>query len=359
MNTADTYKGESLQKKMARFATHQHAATFQEQFYPGSFCRGLHVVLASREGGDFGPLASLGVPRSSMVGLDRCQSAIQECAAKWSASGVGDDDDITLVHCEDAATELGHINECLGRVKGLTRAPCPVVDCWVERWALRSQYPYVASVFWDFCSHLDKATIDAIAYTWRCLSIGSVLSVGVLKGREKAQAELRVQLAPANRKERRSWRTRMQPSYVSLSEMMRGSRPWNVPLVLDMMRSESGSHARSAASIRHKLMIYALSLADRSAMPTTVGVIEYQSSTKESNGVPMLICSFAKMSLQDGRATPTPKAMKIDDGMALEWRNGELLASDTETAAAVLNVPKATASAWKAHVTRGTYQAAE
>jgi hypothetical protein len=351
---SDTYKGESLQKKAARFETHRANQEWLDRHYPDCFDRGLHVFLASREGGDIGVLKQLGAPLRNLVGIDRDLDAIKACAAKWCRGDGSEEPE--LVHAEDAGNQLAWIRNCLEKAKGLP-APndCGDAECWIERWGRESGYPYITSVFWDFCAHLDKSTIDMFTDTWRRLSYGSVLSVAVLKGREKQQSTHRALQAPlANRKRRRSWRSIHPPSYSVMAEMMSGAREWDVSGVLEMIEQETGDINRTGA--RWLLMQQALWLVDDKSEPAPILVLEYQSSTTTSHGVPMLICSFAKTRLSLGRRpAPPPKIVRLNNGDALAWRNQVLQNVDVDAAADLLNVPRLTAVAWKAHATRGTY----
>ena len=68
----DTYKGESAGKKLARCAFWQRCLFRRPEPRRIAF-------LASREGGDVGTLSALGVPISSMVGIERNEEAASQC----------------------------------------------------------------------------------------------------------------------------------------------------------------------------------------------------------------------------------------------------------------------------------------
>jgi hypothetical protein len=358
----DTYKGESLQKKIARIAVHTTVRDWQENRYPGAFDNGMHVFLCSREGGDIGVLATLGVKPQNMVGIDRCEEAIRMCDEKWSSlPGFGD---VNLIHGEDAATELAYIRNCIGKTKGqVSDSWCNAADCWIEAWAKKATHPYISSVFWDFCSHIDKDTADTFTDTWRRLHYGSVLSVAFLKGREKRQADHRVGQAPAtNHRSRRVGKAIHGDTHGLIVDMMSGRAAWDCQELLKRINNDAGTQSPEGA--RWLLTFYLLSLCDQSAQPLPVLVCSYQSRTATSNGVPMLVLSFAKGRLpkrlkgwrqQYEMPGEPPIHIKIGNSAALRSRNHILLNNDTETAALMLNVPRSTAIAWKAHVTRGTY----
>lgn len=239
----DTYKGESLQKKHARYITHETAKCWMETFYPGSFIKGMHVFLASREGGDIGALRSLGVPFDNMLGADRDLGAIKACGKKWGLIDTsGDGGEAHLVHCEDVSTELSWIANCLGRVKGWEEAQdCEEPGgCWLGRWAKRSGYPHVASCFLDFCGHIDKSTVDSCTSAWRSLSWGSVMSVAFLKGREKTQKEYSVHLRPkGNRLARRALKSTTGVGALMVTDMLRGARAWDMREALRVTSEET------------------------------------------------------------------------------------------------------------------------
>lgn len=355
----DTYKGESLQKKQARYVTHVAAKAWQESLYPGNWQKGLHVFLASREGGDIGALHSTGVPYDNMVGADRCEEALRLCHEKWSAIIGEQNEDMGphLVLCDDATVEVGWLGHCLGRVKGSESANvCKEGDdCWVARWAKRSGHPWVASVFLDFCAHLDKDTIEAIAYTWSSISIGSAMSVAVLKGREKKQAIKRAFTAPhSNRRMRRAELSRTGNQALALvGRMFRGEVRWDVPAALEAINGQCGS--RHPAGARWLLLNYVLTMSCRESYPDPILVLEYQSSTKASSGVPMLIMGFGKRRLGQS-VVESPIFTKLSDATATDWRSRIITDTSLEEASLILNAPQSSVAAWKAHATRGTYR---
>jgi len=351
----DTYKGESLQKKQARWATHVSAQSWLSEHYPGIWEKAAHCFLASREGGDIAALSATGVPFDNMVGFDRNEKALRACAEKWPEPH--------LVHCQDADNEIGHLTNILHRLKDPTFTSCLSVDGqrveipdpnedWFGQWAMRSGCPSIATVFLDFCCHLDKETLSAAAYTWRAMSYGSVLSVAVLKGREKRQIP---KAAPGVHKHNRLARRRLRaisPAQHAISSALRGSSDWDMRSILDMV-DEDGS--MGPANARAVVIELSLLLSDPTGIPDPLLVLEYQSKTKDSGGVPMLIVSFAKRR-QGKRVNLDPVCAKLTQKGAINWRNELLLSEPIERAALILNTSKSTAVAWKAHVTRGTYE---
>jgi hypothetical protein len=351
----DSYKGESLQKKDARFQTHHLARSYIDQRAPTGMSsgweHGLHVVLASREGGDIGVLNHLGVPFGNIVAVDRCTTAIRACADKWEALG---NTATEFVTCPSIATEVGWLSTCLQRWRDKLPPNCGGTDgdgggCWVAEWAARSKLPFISSVFMDFCGHIDKSTMDECSYAWACMSRGSVLSVAFLKGREKVQQPLRVAAAPfANRHMRRRQYAR-DAAFATVGDMMRGAIPWDSKSAMQSLRdawgAENGRLALVHAVLRH---------AAPDSYPRPMAVIEYQSRTESSRGVPMVIMQFAKERHASQRARDLV-VWKASQAESLAWRNDLLAKLSSHDAAMALNVPERTAAAWKAHATRGTY----
>lgn len=372
----DTYKGESLQKKIARLIVHDCAATWMRSRYGSAWVRGLHVFLASREGGDVGALRWTGVPYDNMVGLDRNEAAIRACADKWHAIAGGSEEPTSphFVFCDNADCEIGNINVCLRRYKspgflskevgtGRPIDVCPekqaTGSCWIERWADRSGHPFIVSAFLDFCSHLDRETVNASAYVCGHLSFGSVISVAVLKGREKRQLASRSFTPPKfNRRARRVQQKTWEPWRRDLRSMMAGTLEWNLgELVRGVQESD---RTADAALARVAVLQAALEMSDQyhERFLQPISIVEYQSRTNYSNGVPMLIASFAirKRFRDEADAMKhEPALWKLSNAVALEERNKLLRDLSSEGASLALNVEPKTATAWKAHATRGTY----
>lgn len=348
------YRGDTLQKKIARYATHDAARCWMDYHYPEAWKKGLHVFLASREGGDASVLSAMGVPFHNMVAIDRDLAAITECNRKWP--------EIHAVYCEDASVEFGWIRGLLHawktgekviRVAGGAARPRRVSkDDWVIKWAEQSRHPYIASAFWDFCGHIDRETMTACSETWARMSVGSVFSVAVLKGREKEQAETKIMVAPPfNRASRRSWK---DDHRATVANMIAGRTRWDTAELLRMSAEKLGSNP---ACVRWHLIKTILELVGYpDTVPEPVFLCEYRSKTKESNGSPMLIVSFAKRWVKNAyESNHAPVMLSLNDELTLKSRDIILQDHTAEDAARLLNVPVRTAVAWKAHHTRGTY----
>jgi hypothetical protein len=142
---SDTYKGESLGKKLARL----HFWKRCQEWFGDEFTRRKHLVLASREGGDIAVLKGLGVPASNIVAVDRESSAV--------------------VACRDRHPD---VRVLLGEAADVAAA---------ERLGL-------GTVFLDFCSWL---TSDALACAGACARLlpdHGLLGVAFMRGREKGAA---------------------------------------------------------------------------------------------------------------------------------------------------------------------------
>lgn len=345
--TIDSYKGESLQKKIVRIQTHLAVKRYLDGKAPGLFADGIHVFLASREGGDIGVLKWLGVSPRTMLGVDRNEEAIKNCAEKWATilcAPAGSPWGPGLIHAADIADVVREVTTALGGTSG---------------------GPRIAHAFLDFCCHIDKSTIDSMTSVWRSLPRGSVLTVAILKGREKIQANHRVVVAPVcDRKRRRGEakvlgrRGAVGAATVLLAKMIRGEVQWDartVELTIQSMPGLAPSN-RGIDVSRMGLINLALTIVESGVVPVCLSAYEYQSTTNASRGVPMLVASFAKL----GRGEPIPKMKwtRMTEAFAIDMRSSILRQSSSTDAALLLNVEPSTASAWKAHVTRGTYKAA-
>ena len=138
---SDTYKGESLQKKVARLLTHEIAKISLNAMAPGAWEGGLHAFLASREGSEYGVLDYLGVPSRNLVGLERDEEAVRLCSEKWAMI----EHEGQLVQCDDAGRELRWIAAILQRAQS-SEGPVEVPladgrtwsvgeDDWAAKWS--------------------------------------------------------------------------------------------------------------------------------------------------------------------------------------------------------------------------------
>lgn len=347
---SDGYKGESLQKKAARYTSHSLNREWQR---PDIWKGGLHIFLCSREGGDIGVLSSLGVPFGNMVAMDRDDSALESAWEKWGFEEASEAPNFVVA---DAGHEVHWINTCLKRARGYDHrgyGPLPLCtqgrDCWVESWAAASAMPWIASVFLDFCGHIDRGTVDAISRAWSVMDVGSVLTVAVLKGREKAQKVESVTNHPLNRFQRRRQRATGSAASFLLARMMRGEVSWDARAVLDSIEAEGVGPVTPVGS-RWLLLFYALCHACRQSEPAPVSLIEYQSRVGKSQGVPMMIASFGKAPI--GRSGASAVEVKMTEERARQWQSGVVARHTAAEAAFLLNVSKPSAAALKARVTR-------
>lgn len=331
----DTYKGESLAKKIARLG---YWMKIREMLGP-LFVSQTHLVLASREAGDISVLRGLGVPLKNIVGVDRVSSAVDEAMGRWPGARVFEGD-IANIAMQVASKER------------------------------------IASVFLDFCAPIGNAVIDTTyRVIQRALRDGAIVGVGMLRGREKGRFR-----DVAN--------VEMKAEYNRLRDTHPDTRGRVASLGSEMWDRDS---------------MLNLELGKRSGLwkmgwaPVQVGEIHYQSATRESRGVPMMI---AVMRVHREKPNAPREgfirrmrsvAEAIDGSQDFIFRVGGSDTSTTqdfddamrETAAAVdcgifpsicvggrrlddgvpvgvahllLNIDRATISAWKAHRTMGTYE---
>jgi hypothetical protein len=320
---SDAYKGESPGKKFARFAYWQSVALEMG----AQFNAGKHLFLASREGGDFGVLRAMGLPFDLLVGVDRNELALRECDQKWSA--------IARARGEEPPIfQLGSIDEEVNHYE-------------------REEGP-VASVFLDFCCHLDRASLLTTCNSFLALRPGSVIGVAFLKGREKQQHEQRVAVI-GNRNQRRALRARVGGWRRELLGMMDGSRAWDMIELMRRIRASTPAAATPRA-VRWQIVDAVLTAAGRYREAEPVGAIEYHSRTKEGGGVPMLMMLFRVR--HAGAADHQRVPWHIEEPQDTNaWVRKSALAIGVDGALA-MNLDPRTVAAWRAHATRGTYSIA-
>jgi len=331
---ADTYKGESNQKKIARLTMWTEA---KMAIGDNVFVSGVHYVLASRNGGDVATLTGLGVPPHNIVAVDRVQIAAAECAETWPLVDV----------------RVGDIIHHLARE---TRS--------------------VASVMLDFCAPYSRETVSTVQRAWACLGRRSVLGVVSLKGREHDSSVGRVDGAiPMNRGDRRrlaaaSSKLRMGETSKAIQQLV-GDTPIQARNIVRTIKDSDGlreiSGMTDGANARMHAWLAAISFGRRDRTPVPLAVVEYQSETEASRGVPMFGMlvrgdgpAHASGTMQRGYKTPIrffPNIIGAVDDEALRMKALEL-ESMGFSASALLNIPRTTVSAWKAHATRGTYDTA-
>ena len=330
---ADTYKGESLQKKCARWFTHDFVkrAGGRDRWEDG-----MHAFLASREGGDIGVMLALGVDPAQMLGFERDPAAHAECVKKWGVRMGAKSP--TIAHTQDAGATL------LAFLRG-------------KNFSVK-----VAHVFWDFCSQIEAHTVDTCVATWRALPLGSFFSIAVIKGREKRQAPKMLACAQhPNREARRAMRkiVRTQDPIDSSAmdaavwDTLAGRTPWDM---FEMIGLIPEINRCDPATSRAALLAALLSRSEAGTAAILESLVEYQSVTVTGRGVPMLIATFRKEAAERASFSEILRTSITQEG-AVEWRNAILAENDADRASLILNIPRGSAAALKAHVTRGTYAA--
>lgn len=317
----DTYKGESVGKKLARMA---FWSTALGNLRKGPFTGATFTVLASREGGDISTLAGFGVPLAGITAVDRCAEAAMECRVRWPGANV--------VH--------GSVEAC---VTAQTDA-----------------------LFLDFCAPIGAETLTTCRSCITQMTNGALVGLAFLKGRENATT-LPIDAPRPNRRERRIFRTlERRAKYqttVAIMQAMYGLRAINAH---DLLADESGTPAsRRFAAL--------LAVLPRHMTLQALDYIYYQSDTQLSRGVPMLIglfrlhvrkrpCGRGRYFRDDEystweRTAPNPRGFDGSDADLLRQAVLEIYERDggPDLAAMLFNLPRSTVIAWKAHATRGTY----
>lgn len=315
----DTYKGESPSKKMAR-AKYWRAV---KREMGERFLRELHVVLASREGGDISALIAFGVPREKIVAVDRVKEAAEACAAKWPGVGV--------VHGDIA----------------------DVVE------ALRDR---VGSVLLDFCAPVCTETVLTGRRVLRALRYKSVFGWAVLKGRE--QGDIVVDGAgDMGRRQRRAMEAsnrryqKKAPALHGTMVKMMAHGEVAARDLLDSSTEDVGQHVGRAYA--YLTAVHADRMMPWRGITEPKLVIAYQSITAASRGVPMMMCLSVKHRPDGHQPWKRPanpmvvQLSKMTDEAVRAYAVSEAPDADP---AMLLNISPATIAAWKAHATRGTYE---
>lgn len=317
----DTYKGESPSKKMARASYWRLVADrLGDRFFTGK-----HVVLASREGGDIGVLTAMGVAPENIVAADIVKSAADACAAKWPS--------VEVVHGD-------------------------VADV-VERYAKD-----VRSVFLDFCGPICTETVQVGRRVLRVLKYGSIFGVALLRGRERGEVEVNEE-RPLNRAARRAIAAmkRKGGTERNAANMMEWQISGRADARVAMEEaSEEGDQPSGYKRAKAFLaLVHATAVNPWQGVTHAYEIIDYQSVTKESRGVPMSIALCVKERVTQGFTRDSAphkyrvvSAQHYTDEMIRAYAVSE---ASGESPHLLLNVDKATIAAWKAHATRGTYDA--
>lgn len=312
---ADTYKGDSPGKKIARAIYWEHV----KMCMGPAFKSGIHVVLGGREGGDIGVLRSHGVAWDAIVAVEREPEAFAALRARWPL----------------ARAEFGDIADVCIRLSKKER---------------------IASVLLDFCSQIcDETMRITTRVVQRSLKDGATLGFGILRGREQKNFKMK------SIQERQEWmasrwkrepKLRAQlpnPDFAMEAAALDGDRSF--AMVSDL--NERGAPMRWIASPLIR--------------------VDYHSRTSSSRGVPMTIAgseiirepmytslrSFEKrVHAQHGNNFDRIFFGSIKAGGVDEVRRFALQSlqtdRDVDRVSLALNVPRSTIIAWKAHETRGT-----
>ncbi len=310
-----TYKGESPAKKILRYRYWCEVRDLlKERFFSGK-----HLVLASQEGGDLSTLIWLGVDPTNIIAIDRNRAALAAVKKKYHEHGV------TFVH--------GDVFDF--------KAP--------KRKKAKAKSTNIVSAFFDFCSPTSVDLMNRVVRWSRSnLSTDSVVGVAVLRGRERDQA-FKVYLN----------------SFRDQSSRGEGALPFD----------QWAKKLPRADVLETMLFIQAI---EEGFLLFPEWSAAYQSRTRDSNGVPMLVTlmrvwkpmtpkrkgilvrKFVKemnVDLENGTISGGRREnlTKVDDEVL---RDTALRSCDTEETSAVaglLNIPTQRLAAWKAHRTMGTY----
>jgi len=317
MSNADTYKGESDQKRFARllFWLHLSPDTKDEK----------KLVLASREGGDIAVMRAGNIRPETIVAVDTCPDAIRECQAKHPGPQyiVGD--------AGDAAEREG---------------------------------PLCAALL-DFCGPICDSTLTTAIRVARSVRPGGLFGVAVLRGRESGSTggEQLMRAAGINR----SWK-RMLASGDVARKMRRNP---SIRMALEMERMKAGlstnrdvlNVARSShepGTARARMIQQALLTAG--VVTTLIVTIDYQSIAGGSSGVPMTIATFVRGCNYHDPETivgiPTRSSVlgSLRTIPVSKLRpNIRELALLCDTMAGLLNVSHGQLAAWKAVRTMGRH----
>lgn len=330
----DTYAGESMGKKRARFGFWAEVKATQGDYF---FTR-KHLVLASREGGDISVLVGMGVPISNIVAVDREESAAAACRLKWPGCDV---------ICGDVCDAANYFKDDL------------------------------QTVFLDFCGPVTVETIRTCVECFRVMPCGPsvVLAAAFLKGRERRQTP-KVSVLHAgsgfNRRARLRRRSTLRHlDYASkINAILEGRENCDPMDLMESIANDSG--AWDAGAMRMNLLDGVFELASNYREAEAIRVINYQ-----GKGVPMCILVFAVRKkgftsrnheftitfVGDPNSRSAREYQSMTKGVPVDMEKSPVLwvkefcvnEPDSDYASLVLNIPRSTISAWKAHSTRGTY----
>lgn len=310
----DTYKGESPSKKFARYIFWRDLL----YAYPEDFRRRRLVFLASRCGGDASVLRAMGVPDAHMLAVERDRCAAEDFAEAYPS---------IPLHNGDVADAVERLAQ----------------DALV--------------VFLDFCGQLSPSTFETVRRVSNAMRLPqSSLGVAVMRGRESDVGSVDI-MSGANRRYRRLWRS-MQKRNSKMPARMReailGESVGVKSLLSDTPKTGSVDESRAVA------MWHALVSNPINREVCLERLYNYRSATDGGNGVPMTIATLVHRKCDTGDYLAIPVPVLSDKDIREMVLRGRITSiegkpTDCEDVAGLLNVPKATAAAWRAHATMGTY----
>lgn len=342
---ADTYKGESLGKKIARAWFWICAREYLgDRFYTGN-----HLVLASREGGDVAVLKAMGVAPKRIFAMEISKSAAAEFAAKHP----------------DVNLRVGDVAQT-------------VVDKQIRGTLVCAHL--------DFCPWFTQNVFDTAVRVARFgLVDRGVLSIGVMKGRESGTAASTIKSHTANcqedatraslyeNAESRRWGARVDTSMARLKfvynalrkELVYGAGPMVSPICQQSIGYSSGVTPMlfSVFSILRDTSRRALFKRAEHELREWLRVWGETADVGNFGPIPVVDCyrwadSFLELhqfGVVNGRQMQTHSTEfgLADPTMAVAM--AEVCERFGLPAAEMLNIRPGRLAAWRAHATRGTY----
>lgn len=349
---ADTYKGESPSKKLARYSFWMSVAGLlgQERFQGGK-----HLVLASREAGDVSVLLALGVKPKNIIAVDHNAEACALAQKKFP--------EVRFI-CDDVAKVARRFNrECI-------------------------------SCLLDFCAPMMPRVLDGVLQVaLQVLKDDGILGCAFLSAREQGELKDDVEAS------RREAEEELEACLGQVDEDLRDELLCNP----DSLREYGLEHIGSWVSdlehgghrMRERLRQFRVLVREHGVQSSTVRVfalskqifnrcakfnvftrpkraIYYCSDTRKSKGVPMLIYmsqisrapprwSFDRFVRTMADRYPNDLSVpKVDTFSLTENDLRDLILGLQEKhprmpVSLLYNVSKGTIAAWKAHRTMGTY----
>jgi hypothetical protein len=322
---SDTYKGDSPAKKLAR------AAMWWEIAQSGMPERGPIVFLASRDMGDYGCLKALGLAHRA-IAVERNAEAFAAARDRFP----------------DADVRHGDVGEV---VRNLGISP--------------------AAVCLDFCGPIGQETMATAATVLAVLRPGAILSVGILRGREKHTPSP----VPYEKGDfgylRAIGASRLGRRF--LASVGRGSAAtaFGMGLVMGLPLAGAAAVKDIAAAVPGETPAMARAIAMAGTICNIAGggphlgifgCLDYQSKTDASRGVPMSVVVYRARARRNRRGHSTAHTSPArhwyyqysgDEDIRAKALS---LSAEGLDAALMLNLPPGTVAAWKAHETRGTYK---